>query len=213
MRPGSRLLELTPGAGPQALLDLATEVEVADLIALRDSAVEVFVPHLPPGPVIAGPTFDGSRLLPADADLIAGDCLIECKATIGGPPRKDGTRAFKFDRNDLFQVLGYALMDFSDTYAIRPIGLYAPRFASFQTWPLAQILDEPQASPWTSPGPAASSSRCCAPTSHRFLPRPSTSPDRVAVQCNANLEHARLALFELAALGSLAAPCLAPARS
>lgn len=141
VRPGSRLLDLAPGDGPRALLDLATDIEVADLIALRDSAREVFVPHLPPGPVLTGPTFEGSRFLPADADLIAGDLLIECKATIGGPPRKDRTRALKFDRSDLFQLLGYALMDFSDTYAIRRVGLYAPRFASFQTWPLAQVLD------------------------------------------------------------------------
>jgi hypothetical protein len=141
VRPGSRLLTLPEGAGPQALLDLATTVEVADLIAMRDSAREVFLPHLPAGPVHTGPTFDGSRLLPADADLIAGDCLIECKATIGGPPRKDGTRALKFDRDDLYQLLGYVLMDFSDAYAIRRVGLYAPRFASFQTWPLAQVLD------------------------------------------------------------------------
>jgi hypothetical protein len=141
VRPGSRLLALAPGDGPQALLDLATDIEVADLIAMRDSAPAVFVPHLPPGPVHTGPTFAGSQLLPADADLIAGDCLIECKATIGGPPRKDGTRALKFDRSDLFQLLGYALMDFSDTYEIRRLGLYAPRFTSFQTWPVAKILD------------------------------------------------------------------------
>jgi hypothetical protein len=105
---------LLPGDGPQALMDLATDVKVADLIALRDSAREVFLPHLPPGPVHTGPTFEGSRLLPADADLIASDCLIECKATIGGPPRKVGTRTLKFDSGDLFQFLGYALMDFSD---------------------------------------------------------------------------------------------------
>ncbi|MBO3732784.1 hypothetical protein [Glycomyces niveus] len=135
------------------------------------------MPHLPPGPVIAGPTFDGSRLLPADADLIADDCLIECKATIGGPPRKDGSRALKFDSNDLFQVLGYALMDFSDTYTIHSLGLYAPRFASFQTWPLAQILDEAQANPWTSLGPTARSSRCCAPPCPPSSPRPMASPD------------------------------------
>jgi hypothetical protein len=141
VRPGSRLLTVPEGAGPQALLDLATADEVADLIAMRDSALRVFFPDLPVGKVHTGPTFDGSRYLPADADLIVGDTLIEIKSTIGGPPRKDGTRAVKFDRSDLYQLLGYLLMDTSGQYWIGRVGLYAIRFESFQIWPVDQFLE------------------------------------------------------------------------
>jgi hypothetical protein len=141
VRPGSRLLTVPEDAGPQALLDLATADEVADLIAMRDSALRVFFPHLPAGLVHTGPTFDGSRYLPADADLIVGDTLIEIKSTIGGPKRKDGTRAVKFDRSDLYQLLGYLLMDESDRYEIRNVGLYAIRFETYVTWPVEQFLE------------------------------------------------------------------------
>jgi hypothetical protein len=47
----------------------------------------------PAGPVATGPTFDGSRDLNADADLIAGGMLVDMKAGQGGSPRKDGTRS------------------------------------------------------------------------------------------------------------------------
>ena len=59
--------------------------------------------------VVLNPTFDGSRNVGgADADLIANGTLIELKTT-----RQD-----KFERIDhLCQLLGYALLDFSDTYA------------------------------------------------------------------------------------------------
>jgi hypothetical protein len=141
VRPGSRLLTVPEGAGVPALLNLATATEVADLIVMRDSAQHVFLPELPQGLVYTGPTFDGSRYLPADADLIVGDLLVEMKSTIGGQPRKDGTRAVKFERKDLYQLLGYLLMDFSDRYGIRQVGLYAIRFESFQTWKVDQFLE------------------------------------------------------------------------
>ncbi|MBT0774308.1 hypothetical protein KIH74_35520 [Kineosporia sp. J2-2] len=48
------------------------EAEVVDLIAMRDLARERLLPALPVGPVHTGMTFDGSREMSADADLIAG---------------------------------------------------------------------------------------------------------------------------------------------
>ncbi len=56
-------------------------------------------------------TFDGSHDMSADADLIASGALVDFKASQGGNPRKDGTRAANLLRADLDQLLGYALMD------------------------------------------------------------------------------------------------------
>lgn len=140
VRPGSRLMNVQVGSSPQELLDLATNAEVADLLAMRDSAQRIFLSHLAKQPVWTGPTFEGSRILAADADLIAGDTLVEIKATIGGPPRKDGTRGIKLDRDDLYQLIGYMLMDFSDRYQIRRIGIYLPRFEHVHSWPTDQLL-------------------------------------------------------------------------
>jgi hypothetical protein len=59
---------------------------------MRDLAVERLLPALPPGPVVTGPTFDGSADLNADADLVAGGVLVDFKAGQGGRARMDGTR-------------------------------------------------------------------------------------------------------------------------
>ncbi|WP_433797003.1 hypothetical protein [Actinoplanes sp. CA-252034] len=42
------------------LLDLALDVEVSDLIAMRDLARQTVVPALSAGPVFSRRTFDGS---------------------------------------------------------------------------------------------------------------------------------------------------------
>ena len=84
-------------------------------------------------------TFDGSADLNADADLIAGGMLIDVKAGQGGKPRADGTRAASLARTDLDQLLGYALMDYSDAFALHTVGVYAARFGYLAVWPLAEL--------------------------------------------------------------------------
>lgn len=135
----SRLMRLGPASRAVDLLALANDAEVADLIAMRDLARANLLPLLPPGPVASGMTFDGSSDLNADADLIAGDVLIDFKASQGGSPRKDGTRAASLGRTDLDQLLGYALMDYSDTYQLNTVAIYAARFGHYSPWPLEQL--------------------------------------------------------------------------
>ncbi|WP_238005946.1 hypothetical protein KZZ52_42095 [Dactylosporangium sp. AC04546] len=89
----SPLFQLPPGAGAADLRALAGPPVVADLIAMRDLAQQRLLPQLPAEPVHAGPEFDGSRLVPADADLIVGDTLLDFKADQGGNPRLDGSRS------------------------------------------------------------------------------------------------------------------------
>jgi hypothetical protein len=59
--------------------------------------------------------FDGSADLNADADLNAGGVLVDFKARQGGRSRADHTRSAALTRNDLDQLLGYALLADSDT--------------------------------------------------------------------------------------------------
>ncbi|MGH4001997.1 MAG: hypothetical protein ACRDTJ_31545, partial [Pseudonocardiaceae bacterium] len=86
LMPGSPLAKLVEEnrLTAAALLDLATHDVVAELTALSDVAEEHLLPHIRNGePLMLGPTFAGSRLCPADADLVAGGTLIDLKCTVG----------------------------------------------------------------------------------------------------------------------------------
>ncbi|MEW2384326.1 hypothetical protein AB0873_19855 [Micromonospora sp. NPDC047707] len=137
---GSRLMRLGPSSRAEDLLALANPDEVADLIAMRDLAVERLLPALPSGPVTTSATFDGSADLHADADLIVGGMLVDFKAGQGGRPRADGSRAAVLRREDLDQLLGYVLLDYSDTFALRAVAVYAARFGHFMSWPLGELF-------------------------------------------------------------------------
>jgi hypothetical protein len=137
----SRLMRLDEASRGTDLLALATDVEVADLVAMRDLALDRLLPALPAGPVTTGMTFEGSVDLAADADLIAGGMLVDFKAGQGGRPRSDGTRAAALARTDLDQLLGYALMDYSDRYGLHTVGVYATRFGYLAAWPLAELSE------------------------------------------------------------------------
>lgn len=139
---GSRLMQLTDGCDVADLLGLANAGEVADLVAMRDLALEKLIPALPTGRVVTGPTFEGSADLPADADLIAGGWLVDIKASQGGKPRKDGTRAASLSRTELDQLIGYALMDYSDEYRLHTVAIYTTRFGHLASWPLTEMCSQ-----------------------------------------------------------------------
>jgi hypothetical protein len=136
---GSRLMRLAPGCDVPDLLALANVDEVNDLIAMRDLARVNLLPALPAGPVTTAPTFDGSADLHADADVVAGGMLVDIKAGRGGQPRGDGTRAASLRRDALDQLLGYALMDYTDRYRLHTVAVYAARFGYLAAWPLVQL--------------------------------------------------------------------------
>ena len=115
---------------------------VTDLIAMRDLARQRLLSALPSGPVITGMTFDGSADLNADADLIAGGVLVDFKASQGGSPRADGTRAASLARTDLDQLLGYAFMDSPTPTTCTPVAIYAVRFGYFAAWPLSSLCEQ-----------------------------------------------------------------------
>lgn len=135
---GSRLIQLAPDSRASDLLALANAEEVADLIAMRDLAVEQLLPKLPSGPAATGPTFEGSADLNADADLIVGGVLVDFKAT-QGRARPDGSRAAGLTRGDIDQLLGYVLLDYSDTFALHSVAIYAVRYGHYAAWPLDDL--------------------------------------------------------------------------
>ncbi|MEU5529301.1 hypothetical protein ABZ744_20415 [Micromonospora chersina] len=136
---GSRLMRLDADSRAADLLALANDDEVADLIAMRDLAVERLLPALPSGPVSSGSTFEGSSDLNADADLITGGVLVDFKSGQGGRPRQDGSRAATLARADLDQLLGYVLLDYSDSFTLHTVAIYAVRFGHYTAWPLTDL--------------------------------------------------------------------------
>ncbi|MGA8745431.1 MAG: hypothetical protein WB507_06180 [Solirubrobacterales bacterium] len=85
-------------------------------------------------PLVLNPQFQMSADLGgADADLIARHKLIDWKAT---------TQAGIIGRQELWQLLGYALADTQDEYDIREVGISALRWRKTINWPLKELLDD-----------------------------------------------------------------------
>lgn len=142
--PGSPLMALAPRSiTAEKLLDLASPEAVEELWALRASAERVLLPALAArrGAWAVGPTFAGSSLMNADADLIAAGLLLELKTSLGSK-RRDGTRRSSLEAPTIMQLLGYVLLDFSDEFAIDAVGVYNARYAHLATWHLPELLAE-----------------------------------------------------------------------
>lgn len=88
-----------------------------------------------------GPTFAGSRLIRADADLIAAGLLIELKTNLGSR-RADGSRQASLDGQTVLQLLGYILLDLPDEFAIKEMSVYNARYEHLAIWPLTQVLND-----------------------------------------------------------------------
>lgn len=144
LRPESPLLTLDPrGLDAEDLLSLAPNAALRQLGQLRRAAEAVLLPRLSSrlGPWTLGPTFDGSVIMSADADVIAAGLLLEIKTSLGRK-RRDGIRQASLDKQTILQLLGYTLLDFSDSYRISQVGLYAGRYAHLATWDLPRLLNE-----------------------------------------------------------------------
>jgi len=68
----------------------------------------------------------------ADADLIAAELLLDLKTDA----------KFSLGVTVLFQVIGYALLDFDDAYRLAEVGVFSARYAHLATWELGELLDE-----------------------------------------------------------------------
>jgi hypothetical protein len=130
--PLSRFLE--GRAAADALLALAPPAALDQLAAFREVYETVLIPVLAlrPGRWYLGPTFTGSRLVRADADLIAAGLLIDLKTAAAKP---------SLGLKEAFQVIGYALLDFDDAYQLDVVGIFSARYAYLATWDLRELLD------------------------------------------------------------------------
>ncbi|MEV4072039.1 UvrD-helicase domain-containing protein [Nonomuraea fuscirosea] len=119
------LTSLTAATPAYVLDDIGHQMRLAEqpLAALR---------ALPPAKRICGPIFAGSADLGgADADYILDGLLLDCKAT--RHPRKLG-------REEIYQLAGYLLLDYDDTYGIDSVGLYLSRQGALITWDAPEFL-------------------------------------------------------------------------
>lgn len=140
-RAGLRVLERGPLAqfrgrtvSGAELLALASPAAIDQLVRLRAVFETNQLPQLvqQKGPWSVGPTFVGSKLLSADADLIIGGFLLELKVL---------TRN-ELQVQDVFQLVGYALLDFDDRYRLTDVAIFSARYARLTKWPLSDLLEE-----------------------------------------------------------------------
>lgn len=111
---------------PDAVVDDVARVAA---VAVNDHA------YLRDPDVICNPLFEQSVALGgADGDLITSDgVLVELKTT-------SSTRVCQ--AADLWQLVGYALADTADTYAIQDVALTLLRWRTHARWPLHGLLED-----------------------------------------------------------------------
>ena len=117
------LLEAAPDAGLEQLAGLRCVMESA-LLPVVGSREGLWA---------LGPVFAGSQIMRGDADLIAGGLLIELKTTSKKP---------SLAVTDLWQILGYVLMDYVDEFAITDVALFSARYGYLAQWNLGALLTQ-----------------------------------------------------------------------
>jgi len=120
-RSAKALLAATPAAGLDQLAALRAVMESALLPSLASR----------PGLWAAGPTLAGSALMAGDCDLIAGGLLLELKVS---------AKPVSLPAIELWQLLGYALMDYVDEFHVTEVARFAGRYGYLATWDLGQLL-------------------------------------------------------------------------
>ncbi|WP_196814445.1 hypothetical protein [Nocardia sp. BMG111209] len=91
--------------------------------------------------VALGATFAASQSCPGDADIIVDGMLIDVKTRLGNRNKRSGVRSDSLPRNDIYQLIGYALFDHVDEYRLTDVAVYSARFATLHRWPLQELLD------------------------------------------------------------------------
>ena len=116
------------------LLALAPPAGLGQLAEFRQVFETALLPRLAvrPGPWALGPTFAGSALIRADADVIAAGLLVDLKTSA----------KLSLGIADMLQLIGYALLDFRDEYRLTETGIFSARYAYLATWELVPLLRE-----------------------------------------------------------------------
>lgn len=129
-RPDSLLLTPAPKTSVAELLAVAQPEWLNDLLQLSWGFFDIFSDLLDQRALL-NPTFDGSEWVGgADADLIVENCLIDIKTT----------KWPFWDAEWVYQVLGYVLLDWNNTYQIESVGIYFARQRFLLRWSLPDLL-------------------------------------------------------------------------
>lgn len=114
---------------------------LCDLVGIAEAVIEDHADLRDASPLVLNPTFGLSVALGgADADVIAGRTLWDFKSSA----RVAGV----FSREDLWQLLGYALADQSDAYDLAYVGIAALRRRERVRWDLARLLADLSGKSW-----------------------------------------------------------------
>lgn len=124
------------------MLAQADDAAITELVALRELSNEHLIPKLN-GPYNLGPTFDlsepgSTQRIAAEADLIADGLLLDIKTALA-PKNKAGLRPEALKAENVYQLLGYVLLDYSNRYNINRVGIFSARYGTLATWPLARV--------------------------------------------------------------------------
>ncbi|MGH3276004.1 MAG: hypothetical protein ACRDNZ_16970, partial [Streptosporangiaceae bacterium] len=123
------------GVTARDLLGLAPPAGLAQLAGFRHVFESTLITRLAArtGPWTLGPVFTGSVLLAGpDGDLIAAGLLLDLKTSA----------KLTLTIKDLWQALGYALLDFDDDYGLDSAAIFSARYAYLATWDLAALLSD-----------------------------------------------------------------------
>ena len=137
------LLDVAVRAGPEAASEIAgasTSVEAmlscassCALSDLRNLSYRFYDRHnhLTQLASELNPTFDGSFAIGgADADLVVDDTLIDIKTTV----------KLELQSTWVYELMGYALLDYSDAHRLDSIGLYLARQGVLLKWDLRSAI-------------------------------------------------------------------------
>ena len=121
-------------ASASELLGLVPPAAIGQLAAFQEVFESTLLPQLARrrGRWILGPGFIGSALIKSDADLIATGLLLDLKTD----------SKLSLGVTTMFQVIGYALLDFDDAYHLTEVGTFSARYAYLATWDIGTLFDE-----------------------------------------------------------------------
>jgi hypothetical protein len=128
LTPGALLAGLPKNATADDLLALADDESVDDLRAMAWLFYETQRRLLRGKETLIGWFVEGERHVHADPDLIVDGCMIEIKTAVD--PRHIKKPSWPW------QLLAYALLDYSDRYKLESVALYLPRQGLLVDWPL-----------------------------------------------------------------------------
>ena len=115
----------------EELLSLAEPSWVDDLCVLGGRFAEQYGSS-PVNYSVMNPVFEGSADVGgADGDLIIDGCLTDLKCTVKATIKKEW----------LYQLLGYALLDYSNTFEIQTGSFYMARQGITISWKLDELID------------------------------------------------------------------------